>query len=219
MSPTLQPLRPAPRTLGIDESVQAFFWLNRFDQRRVTYQGKSMKSIAMGFSFFVAITGMLLVVSGCGQPDQRYQILGSAGDVVLDTVTLLEWQRCSLGQSWDGQTCTGAAERYRWPEELKAARDVADWRLPTIEELQTLVYCSSGEPARFPDAAGRCRGEFQHPTIVSEVFPNTPIWHFWSGSHWDDHADSASVVNFGDGSTGVSNRGVSHRVRLVRGAQ
>lgn len=31
------------------------------------------------------------------------------GDIVTDASTGLTWQRCALGQSWNGSTCAGAA--------------------------------------------------------------------------------------------------------------
>ncbi|WP_157092244.1 DUF1566 domain-containing protein [Thioalkalivibrio nitratireducens] len=115
---------------------------------------------------------------------ERYEVIGTEGAIVRDVVTGLEWQRCSLGHTWDGQTCVGEATGYTQREAQQAASEIAGWRLPTIEELRTLVFCSSGEPARFfdHDTRDRCRGQFQRPTIVTEAFPNTPESFFWSAS-------------------------------------
>jgi hypothetical protein len=77
---------------------------------------------------------------------------------VRDTVTGLQWVRCSLGQTWqartqtDRQTCNGEAGEFNHndaidlPELMNEAGGYAgytDWRLPTIEELRTLVFCSN----------------------------------------------------------------------------
>jgi len=161
------------------------------------------------------------VFAAAVDPQRRYEILESQRDVVRDTVTGLEWKRCSLGQSWDGQTCTGEAAHYTWEEAGQAADEVADWRLPTIDELRTLVYCSSSEPARFPGGDGfYCRGEHQRPTIVIEVFPNNPAYWYWSGSpsRWRPY-DLAWSVNFDEGYAGEDSQSDRSRVRLVRGAQ
>ena len=60
-------------------------------------------------SWRVAIRSLFLLVFilicaagvyGCGEPGAiggRYEIRGNQGDIILDTVTGLEWQRCSLG--------------------------------------------------------------------------------------------------------------------------
>ena len=55
----------------------------------------------------------------------------------------------------------------------------SDWCLPTIEELRTLVYCSSGKPKTWNDTGKSCKGDYQRPTIASEVFPNTPTPTWW----------------------------------------
>ncbi|MBJ6922970.1 DUF1566 domain-containing protein, partial [Vibrio cholerae] len=42
------------------------------------------------------------------------------GTVTHHTTGLI-WQRCSLGQSWDGTDCTGEATTFTWEEALAAA--------------------------------------------------------------------------------------------------
>ena len=46
-------------------------------------------------------------------PDSRYELL-NAGAEVRDTMTNLVWQRCRLGQHWNGSDCTGVAVKYTW---------------------------------------------------------------------------------------------------------
>lgn len=81
------------------------------------------------------------------QTIDRYQVKGG---LVKDTETKLMWMRCSLGQTWDGSTCTGKALEYTWAETMKQNgfnyAGYSNWRVPKIEELKTLVYCSSGLP-------------------------------------------------------------------------
>ncbi len=146
----------------------------------------------------------------------RYQVRGDNGDILYDTTTGLEWQRCSLGQSWDGRTCTGEANRYTWDEACAAADQVPGWRLPTIDELKTLIYCSNGKPEKF---GCKCSGDFQRPTIVPEAFPETPSDLFWSGSPHANDSSSAWYVYFGSGNAHYNYRSHAFHVRLVRGGQ
>lgn len=147
----------------------------------------------------------------------RYQILGAQGEIVRDIVTGLEWQRCSLGQTWDGRTCVGEAQTFTWEKARFAGNRVPDWRLPTVDELKSLTYCSSGAPAHFTNGQ-MCQGEYRRPTIAQEAFPNTPSLSFWSGSLNTNFSSSAWSVDVGNGSSSVSDLSSSFRVRLVRDA-
>ncbi|MDO3664492.1 hypothetical protein [Acinetobacter higginsii] len=44
-------------------------------------------------------------------PDSRYELLNS-GKEVKDKKTRLIWQRCLVGEQWDGQNCTGDFEYF-----------------------------------------------------------------------------------------------------------
>ena len=72
-------------------------------------------------------------------PDSRYQLLN--GDTeVKDSQTGLIWQRCSLGQTWSGTSCTGTAATYNWVNTLQTAKNMGnDWRVPNVKELDSLV--------------------------------------------------------------------------------
>lgn len=73
-------------------------------------------------------------------PTSRYDI---QGDKVFDKETQLTWQRCALGQKWqDGAGCTGTPQQLSWTETRKLTGSNklgAGWRLPSKDELQTLV--------------------------------------------------------------------------------
>lgn len=123
--------------------------------------------------------------------DGIYKILAGGADV-KDTKTGLIWQRCSLGQSWNGSACIGVAKRFSFTEAQKAvdllnvSSSLASgkkWRIPTRRELSTLIYCSDGLGANgeihLGDGLGpilrKCIGEsYVRPTIRQSVFPNTP---------------------------------------------
>ncbi|QPL56417.1 DUF1566 domain-containing protein [Vibrio navarrensis] len=148
--------------------------------------------------------------------------------------------RCGLGQSWDGKTCNGEAKEYKWRDAIKLKHNFAGstaWRLPTIDELESLVLCSEGRHfssnfinqlfdtyfyySMFSNKlAGQCRGEsYQKPTINLIAFPNTGNQSYWSSSPfiYRDTAIGGWGVYFGDGAV-VDELigGAESRVRFVR---
>lgn len=162
----------------------------------------------------------------------RYQVRGLDGDIIYDTVTGLEWQRCSVGQTWSAstQTCTGNALRFTW-DDIRQLTLPGGFRVPTLEELRTLVYCSSGQPAYFKNADGTCSGDYKRPTIVQRAFPNIPAIaseavpslppasNFWSASPHAGNPALAWGVSFSFGSDRWNFREHNRHVRLVRDAQ
>ena len=139
-----------------------------------------------------------------------------------DTATGLMWMRCSLGQTWDGSTCSGTTTTYTWQQALEVTQDInsgtsnadndnatgfaghTDWRLPNKNELESIVE-------------QRCWS----PAINVGVFPNTPSsWSwFWSSSPYADFTNSASGVHFFSGVVGWGYKGDGGLVRLVRAGQ
>ncbi len=95
------------------------------------------------------------------------------GPVARDYVNKLEWMRCSVGQIWDSDTCMGEVLMMSVPEALEVVQRVSDleggrWRLPTINELQTIVSKVENRP-----------GDFE-ANIDPETFPNTFAGPYWS---------------------------------------
>jgi hypothetical protein len=67
-------------------------------------------------------------------PDSRYQLVNDNTEV-KDTQTGLIWQRCSLGQTWSGSSCTGTATTYNWTNALQTAANMGNgWRVPNIKD-------------------------------------------------------------------------------------
>jgi len=62
-------------------------------------------------------------------------------DEVRDIKTGLIWRRCALGQTWqNNRGCVGEVELMRRAEVEEKARLLGEkWRLPTLDELLTLV--------------------------------------------------------------------------------
>lgn len=83
----------------------------------------------------------------------RYTV---AGDEVTDTQTGLVWQRCTHGQTWNGSSCSGAANKLTFAQALAKSAELKaqGWRLPSIKELFSLVTYGPGntqlDPLVFP---------------------------------------------------------------------
>src|SRR5450756_1981947 len=108
-------------------------------------------------------------------PDSVYDTATVPG-TAIDTRTKLMWQRCSVGQTWNGSTCTGSArgsaqgDGWAWVLQQSVNNKFAgftDWRVPNVKELRSLVE--------------ECRG-YPVPSINDTIFPNTPLDAFYSSS-------------------------------------
>lgn len=143
---------------------------------------------------------------------------------VTDPQTQLMWMRCSVGQEWQGKTCTGNNQRYKHNAakylELNFA-GFSDWRLPTQAELRSIVECSAGQ-----GGVNRkyCRNGSKKPALDKNAFPNPYKPHrdtlFWTATLFESKysLDEAWLINFKNGKD--ENRQFSSRnsVRLVRNA-
>ena len=96
----------------------------------------------------IILTGLLLSSSvfaqQCGDnqpstaPNSRYQILNS-GQEVKDLKTGLIWQRCLVGEQWNGRACTGEIQKFSNADaHTYVAQHAKGWRVPSINELLTL---------------------------------------------------------------------------------
>ena len=158
--------------------------------------------------------------------NQRY--IGN-NDTVVDKTTGLMWKKCSEGQN--GNNCTGTAKEYKWQAALDHAKTVnfaghSDWRLPTIKELHSLVFCSNGKVRKFKDndrdtdgCYSEAKGNYESPTINQISFPNTPADIFWSSSPHSSYSYDAWIVFFNDGDDSFGGHYSSFRLRLVRSGQ
>lgn len=109
--------------------------------------------------------------------------------LVIDRDNNVMWMRCSIGQMWSGNTCSGMATKLTKEEAQKVAQaqsygGYSDWRLPTADELESLIHCSNGTDARRYDLNLGCghresKPDFIIPTYLHDVFPaeQYPIQH------------------------------------------
>jgi len=161
----------------------------------------------------------------------RYRDEGNG--TVTDITTNLQWQRFHVGQRWENKSVVGESDRMNFDQGAEAAQQCnysgyTDWRVPTIGEIQSLVYSSTGFPKTWNDTGGGCEGYYQKPTLCLEAFPWSDLddqedkyWDsiVWSSSPLADDSGSAWGVYFSGGGTGSYDRSNSIYVRLVRSGQ
>lgn len=161
----------------------------------------------------------------------RYQ--DNDDGTVTDKITGLMWQRCASGRQWREGECQGEAlvvpyadaeVQVKWANHNNVA-GYNDWRLPQIEELAGLVYCSSGQRNRiYPSGyGGECLGDYQVPTLMLEAFDKDVAWGgkqlmpFWSSSMWRNSEGMYWSVFFDTGFIADSSAKLdSGAIRLVR---
>jgi hypothetical protein len=159
------------------------------------------------------LSGSVLVQAECDFGNENTRVMASTptsdfieigASSLRHDPTRLIWQRCPLGQNWDGVGCTGSAQLYDWQSALQTAEShqqdgASDWRLPNRNELASIVE-------------SRC---FQ-PAINATVFPDTGPLVYWTSSQLVAQPGQAWTVQFDHGAVQSANRTAAHAVRLVR---
>ncbi len=120
---------------------------------------------------------------------------------VRDRHTGLIWQRCSVGQRWNGGTCADNAHTMSLVQARDHAQQHAPWRLPTLTELSNTVDLTRHSPA-------------VNPTL----FPNTALRSYWTATPLASNAQLQWCVNFMYGDSYADEAIASAYVRLVRDA-
>ncbi len=93
-------------------------------------------------------------------------------------------------------------EAFAYAEALNAEKHAGrnDWRLPTAQELATLVDLGVG-----------------HPTIDTDAFPENGNYYYWTRSEWPAYPSMAAYTNFINGNQFKWGKKGKMRVRCVCG--
>ncbi len=162
-----------------------------------------------------------------------------ASDAIVSKNGLM-WMKCAVGQKWNGSTCKGKAVSLTWMEARKVAKKnkyagYSDWRLPTLQDFDTLVYCStSRRPVKRDERGmylrdsneqplnGECVGTndyrtgYDTPTIDSKLFPNFPDWFMWTSDQHHAGEEYYWLMNFQSGRQATGTVTIGNNVILVR---
>lgn len=128
---------------------------------------------------------------------------------VTDQTTQLMWMRCSAGQEWSEETCSGAPDTHDWTSASAYADEVnrteafffTDWRLPSLPELASIVERD-------------CRD----PRLNLTVFPATPSRNYWTTTRRPGTTEESGryTLDFGADGVVLQMEEEPHLVRLVR---
>lgn len=155
-------------------------------------------------------------------------------NVVEDDDTSLIWKKCVEGVS--GEKCgLGKVLSVTWEDAKIIAKNSrtsghSDWRLPTKEELHSLVYCTNGrrdvlitedgktfKKNELPQNGQCVGGSYGRPTINTKIYHNSPSLYSWTSSSYKPDDGKAWFVSFYYGYEGVNDKTGKNIVRLVRG--
>lgn len=140
--------------------------------------------------------------SGAQQtPTSRFEMPGDG--TVIDKETGLQWKRCLEGAG--GVTCEGGEDLRYYYEDAKKLQgkyfaNRSDWRIPTKEEIESIVDKS-------------CRS----PAFNLEVFPNASNSQMWTSSMVDEYGQRVWVMYAISGVAIKGRTANQATVRLVRG--
>ncbi len=131
-----------------------------------------------------------------GQFEPSHFSRNDATDIVTDTMTGLQWQDDDAAITINGNWTT--AIDYC---ENTLAMGGYNWRLPSKNEMLSIVDYSQHDPA------------------ISPVFANRSSDLYWSSTTLANFTSYAWDVDFESGNVGVNNKVYVHYVRCVRGGQ
>ena len=139
----------------------------------------------------------------------------------FDTELQLLWVRCAFGQEWTLEGgCGGAAQTLSLAQAQSVAaeyqfNDYDDWRLPSADELRSIVSCASAESQSVPNSE-QCHNDPFIVVVNDELFPNSPNGIYWSQSQSPKRSYFKQAVDFISGEVHHVDNAYSYYLRLVR---
>lgn len=142
---------------------------------------------------FIALTAALssgapAFASCVKQPAQQFILSGEHAE---DQKSGLIWKRCAVGMVWNQPgTCEGEPQTFNQQTAKTAAADAgAGWRVPTGEELETLLVETCDGPKidvrAFPNIEASDYGEGAKFWTSTEGFPGM-FYYFDFANGWAD---------------------------------
>ncbi len=159
-----------------------------------------LRQTARRAATILALASLAAGPLGTAQAQQRYSV-SPDGQEVRDGKTSLSWRRCAEGMAWNGKACAGKPAKFSYVAAQKylSAQAATGWRMPTKEELLSLVDKTQRKPA-----------------IDGSAFPNTPAAMFWSTRAESKDNLNAWIVDFNGGHVFGNNGTKAPHLRLVR---
>jgi len=145
---------------------------------------------------FTALIVFCFITLGCSGKVKENAIehFQDGGDgTVTDLTTGFIWQQSDIKKNWE------TANTYC--EGLDHANH-QDWRLPSIEELKTIVMSTKSTVMIDPIA-----------------FPDTKPSLYWSSTTFESNPSNAMIVDFSNGESYSEEKGFKNYVRCVRQGQ
>ncbi len=118
------------------------------------------------------------------------------GDIVTDSISLLQWQDNAIG------------ERMTWESAIDYCENTlelggyGDWRLPNINELKSIV-----DRSRY------------NPSIVSAFTKTSSSNYYWSSTTYRSYSNYAWIVYFNNGNVYNNAKSNNNFVRCVRAGE
>jgi hypothetical protein len=140
------------------------------------------------------------------QTIQTDEFVDNGNGTVTDSDLGLTWMRCSLGQTFENETCTGNASELNWQQALQAAHGYEyasklGWRVPNVKELASLAERSCVRPA-----------------INELFFPNTLSDDYWTSTPSVTDPERTWVIAFFNSSNSLKDKNLFVFTRLVKTA-
>ena len=130
---------------------------------------------------------------------EKERFKDNGNGTVIDNRTGLMWVKNGISEGCNNGCALTWEDAVSFCENLSYA-GYTDWRLPNIQELQSIVNY------------GVC-----YPAINSTYFPNTQSDYYWSSTTSVNYPDSAWSVYFYSGGVANYNKTDGFDVRPVRG--